>query len=311
MAQPASVIWVKLRSSTLSFICVWPRKSSLNFASTRVVGDSASAAAGDTRAARPSLPSGLERNFRPSSAGSRRKAGARATRPASPMRLELKSRPTSAGSRRKAGARATISASPMPNSFRVRALSRGRAPRPRAAASAEAPASPTCTWRKLTEVKAGSAPAPSPAISRCTPSGPSPVPQMRSRLSCSSAGRTDPSDPSNVRSAAERPLQGKGHCRAMAAERPLSSSFASRSSLKLRMPILRHSVATAASWSVLSCCRSACVRARSSGLTLLKSTAIHGSSTLHSLLKMVRCWSSLSFESAIAARPRARAVVEL
>jgi len=73
-AQPASVTWVFMRLSSLSFV------------STPVGGDSAPAGGGGgaTRAARPSSPKGLPKRLRCSSAGRRRKAGARATSPASP-----------------------------------------------------------------------------------------------------------------------------------------------------------------------------------------------------------------------------------
>eukprot|EP00964_Phaeocystis_antarctica_P038875 scaffold22239_cov60-Phaeocystis_antarctica.AAC.1 len=86
--------------------------------------------------------------------------------------------------------------------FRKRILSRGRAPRPRAAASSEAPALPTCIYPVSKVVRAGSAPAPSPSASSCTP-GPADLSQRRS---VSSAGSTEPSVPSNVRSAGERCL---------------------------------------------------------------------------------------------------------
>eukprot|EP00964_Phaeocystis_antarctica_P034221 scaffold19439_cov56-Phaeocystis_antarctica.AAC.3 len=166
-----------------------------------------------------------------------------------------------------------------------RASSRGRAPRPRAAASAEAPASYTSMLRER-PATAGSAPTPSPSASRCTPSG---TAELSKSLSVSSAGSTDPSVPSNVRSVAERP--SLDHL----------TTFASRSSLQLRIPTLWHSAATA-SWSAFSCCRSACVAVHSSMVMLLKSTATPGSSTLHSWLKTMRCSSPLSAASAIAAR---------
>eukprot|EP00964_Phaeocystis_antarctica_P062857 scaffold37703_cov61-Phaeocystis_antarctica.AAC.2 len=86
-------------------------------------------------------------------------------------------------------------------------------------------------------------------------------------------------------------------------------NFASRSSLQFRggkgesYPVsdvspsrianLRHSTA-AASCSVLSCCRSACVCPHSSRLALLKATATRGSSTLHSWTKMIPSSSPLS-----------------
>eukprot|EP00964_Phaeocystis_antarctica_P157415 scaffold127587_cov72-Phaeocystis_antarctica.AAC.3 len=108
--------------------------------------------------------------------------------------------------------------------FRVRFLSRGRAPRPRAAASAEAPASPTCIPPKARKYTAGSAPARSPSASRCTPSGPA-APKKSKMVSSLSAGSTEPSVPSVVRSVAERPLL----CQLTA--------VASRSSLQL-VPIL-------------------------------------------------------------------------
>eukprot|EP00964_Phaeocystis_antarctica_P153043 scaffold121121_cov66-Phaeocystis_antarctica.AAC.1 len=100
---------------------------------------------------------------------------------------------------------------------RARSLSRGRAPRPRAAASADAPASPI-------------APAPSPSTSRCTPSGPA-APELSWSVRCRSAGSTDPSVPSVARSVAERPLSIQ------------RTSLASRSSLQLRIPSLRHNAA--------------------------------------------------------------------
>eukprot|EP00964_Phaeocystis_antarctica_P124924 scaffold88567_cov61-Phaeocystis_antarctica.AAC.6 len=131
--QPASVNWVQLRLSSLSFVSTPAGRGS-------APGGGGSA----TRAARPSSPSGLSWRLRRSSAGSRCKAGARATSPTSPMA---------------ALTRWSLS-------------SRGRAPRPRAAASAEAPASPTCMRMIASSVTAGSVPAPSPAASRCTPSRP-------------------------------------------------------------------------------------------------------------------------------------------
>eukprot|EP00964_Phaeocystis_antarctica_P120557 scaffold84286_cov63-Phaeocystis_antarctica.AAC.1 len=216
----------------------------------------------------------------------------RAARPSSPSGLYERRRLSSAGSRRKASARATSAASPMPALVRLRSLSRGMAPRPRAAASAEAPASPTCIPSVANRVTAGSAPAPSPSASRCTPSGPA---ELSTRLSIWSAGSTEPSVPNNSRSAAERPLKTE------------STDFASRSSLQLRSPTLRQN-AVAASWSALSCCSSACVAVRSSLLMVLKATAWRGSSTLHSWTKRMRCSSPLSFDSAIAARARARDV---
>eukprot|EP00964_Phaeocystis_antarctica_P131798 scaffold95782_cov54-Phaeocystis_antarctica.AAC.2 len=160
----------------------------------------------------------------------------------------------------------------MPASPRLRVLSRGRAPRPRAAANARAPASPKCILLKESQVTAGSAPAPSPSASRCTPSGPA---EFSTRPSCSSAGSTEPSVPSNAISVAVRPLSTE--------QSPLSS----RSSLQLRSP-------------TLSCGSSACVAVRSSLLALLKATARRGSSTLHSWTKTLPCSSPLSFESAIA-----------
>eukprot|EP00964_Phaeocystis_antarctica_P045910 scaffold26467_cov48-Phaeocystis_antarctica.AAC.1 len=168
--------------------------------------------------------------------------------------------------------------------FRRRVLSRGRAPRPRAAASAEAPASPTCIYMSWIPVTAGSAPTPSPAASRCTPSG---LAAGSRRHSDSSAGSTEPSVPSVARSSAERPLLYQ------------SISFASRSSLQLRSPTLRHN-AEAASWSAFSCGSSACVAVRSSLQVLLKATAVRGSSALHSWVKRMRCSSPLSAASAIA-----------
>eukprot|EP00964_Phaeocystis_antarctica_P020889 scaffold11561_cov72-Phaeocystis_antarctica.AAC.1 len=113
----------------------------------------------------------------------------------------------------------------------TRDLSRGRAPRPRAAASAEAPASPTGILR-FSEVMAGSAPVPSPSASRCTPSGLA-EPDLPSRTRYTSAGSTEPSVPSIVRSGTERPLLAQW------------IFSASRSSLQLRTPILRHSAAAA------------------------------------------------------------------
>eukprot|EP00964_Phaeocystis_antarctica_P127925 scaffold91644_cov54-Phaeocystis_antarctica.AAC.2 len=189
VAQPASVIWVFMRLSTLSF------------ASTPVVvGGAPAGGGGATRAAMPSSPSGLPWRKRVSSAGSRRKAGARAT------------------------------ASPMAALVSKRVLSRGMAPRPRAAASAEAPASPTCMILIWNLTTAGSAPAPSLSASRCTPSGPA---AGSTRISVSSAGSTEPSVPSNARSVAVGPLL----CQL--------TYFASRSSLQLRIPTLRHSAAAA------------------------------------------------------------------
>eukprot|EP00964_Phaeocystis_antarctica_P059079 scaffold35061_cov63-Phaeocystis_antarctica.AAC.2 len=110
----------------------------------------------------------------------------------------------------------------------MRDSSRGRAPRPRAAASAEAPASPTGILQSQRQVMAGSAPAPSPSASRWTPSG---LVDLSLRCRRTSAGSTAPIVPSVVRSAAERPLL----CR--------KTSLASRRSLQLRIPTLRHSAA--------------------------------------------------------------------
>ena len=62
--------------------------------------------------------------------------------------------------------------------------------------------------------------------------------------------------------------------------------------------------AAAASWSVFSCCSGARVAVRSSLLTLLKATAMPGSSTLHSCTKRMPCSSPLSADSAIATRAR-------
>eukprot|EP00964_Phaeocystis_antarctica_P061569 scaffold36809_cov56-Phaeocystis_antarctica.AAC.3 len=115
---------------------------------------------------------------------------------------------------------------------RTRLLSRGRAPRPRAAASAEAPASPTCMLESRVTVTAGSAPAPSATASRRMPSGTA-APVGSTRNSFSSAGSTGPSVPSNARSAEERPLSYQ------------RITFASRSSLQLRMPTLRHNAVAA------------------------------------------------------------------
>eukprot|EP00964_Phaeocystis_antarctica_P073878 scaffold45373_cov51-Phaeocystis_antarctica.AAC.1 len=128
--QPASVTWVCMRSSSLSF-----------FSPPIGSGSAPAGGGGATRAAMPSSPSGLPRRRRRASAGSRRKAGARATSPASPMAAKC----------------------------RARDMSRGRAPRPRAAASSEAPASPTRIPAKPRWVTAGSAPTPSPSVSRCKP----------------------------------------------------------------------------------------------------------------------------------------------
>eukprot|EP00964_Phaeocystis_antarctica_P085222 scaffold53793_cov65-Phaeocystis_antarctica.AAC.2 len=77
---------------------------------------------------------------------------------------------------------------------------------------------------------AGSALAPSPTASRCTPKGPV-APELLIRCSPSSSGSTEPSVPSVARSAAERHLLSQ------------TTVFASRSSLQLRIPILRHSAA--------------------------------------------------------------------
>eukprot|EP00964_Phaeocystis_antarctica_P137034 scaffold101519_cov60-Phaeocystis_antarctica.AAC.3 len=106
------------------------------------------------------------------------------------------------------------------------------APRPRAAASAEAPALPTCKSLIHKVLTAGSALVPSPAASRCTPSVPA-EPELSKRYSVSSADSTDPSEPSNARSAAERPLLYQLAC------------VASRSSLQLCKQALRPSAAAA------------------------------------------------------------------
>ena len=59
------------------------------------------------------------------------------------------------------------------------------------------------SWRR---VSAGSAPAPSPAASSCTPSGPDvPVGRFSMSLSSPSAGSTEPSVASVVRSVADKP----------------------------------------------------------------------------------------------------------
>eukprot|EP00964_Phaeocystis_antarctica_P115666 scaffold79647_cov59-Phaeocystis_antarctica.AAC.3 len=156
----------------------------------------------------------------------------RAAMPSSPNGLRLRPRDTRAGSRRKAGARATSVASPMAAVVRPRISSRGRAPRPRAAASAEAPASPTCVLAKARRVTAGSAPAPNPSASRCTPLGLS-APEYSMMVSTPSTGSTEPSEPSVAKSAAETPLSTH------------QTIVASRSSLQLRIPILRHNAAAA------------------------------------------------------------------
>eukprot|EP00964_Phaeocystis_antarctica_P153440 scaffold121712_cov63-Phaeocystis_antarctica.AAC.2 len=181
----------------------------------------------------------------------------------------------SAGCRSKAGAMATTPASPMAASSSTRDLSRGRAPRPRAPASAEAPASPTCIELITSMLTAGSEPAPSPSASRCTPSGP-PAPEVS----------TDPRVPSVASSTAERPLWIQ------------SAIVASRSSLQLCSPTLRHSAA-AASYSAFSCCRSACVTAHSPRLALLKSMAKRGSSGLRSPSKTTHSTSSPSVQSVV------------
>eukprot|EP00964_Phaeocystis_antarctica_P053249 scaffold31252_cov63-Phaeocystis_antarctica.AAC.4 len=186
---------------------VLPRLSTLSFASpTSVVGGVAPAGGG---------------------------GGGGATRvvmPSSLNGLQLRKRHSSTGSRRRAGARATTPASPMAVLPRWRVMSRDRAPRSKAAASADAPASPTCIPPKPSMVTAGNAPAPIPSASRCTPSGPA---DLLARTSVSSAGSTEPSVPSKARSAAVRPLL-------------LSSTyFASRSSLQLRSPTLRHNAVAA------------------------------------------------------------------
>eukprot|EP00964_Phaeocystis_antarctica_P023335 scaffold13059_cov62-Phaeocystis_antarctica.AAC.2 len=106
------------------------------------------------------------------------------------------------------------------------------APRSRAAASADAPASPTCTTSSPRLNTAGSASAPSPAISRCTPSETTST-EPSERTSSSSAGSTEPSVPSSARLSAEKPLPSQ------------TTFFASRSSLQLRSPTLRHSAAAA------------------------------------------------------------------
>ena len=142
----------------------------------------------------------------------------------------------------------------------------------------------------------GSAPAPDPAASHCTPSGSSVAwyggATSEQRPRDSSTGSSKPSEPSLVRSAAKRTLPKQ------------RINLASRRCLQLRIPILRHNAA-AASYSALSCRRSACVGTRSQRLAMLKSTATRGSSTLHSWLKTLRCWSSLSISSAISARAAA------
>eukprot|EP00964_Phaeocystis_antarctica_P086469 scaffold54758_cov53-Phaeocystis_antarctica.AAC.2 len=81
-------------------------------------------------------------------------------------------------------------------------------------------------------VTAGSAPAASPSTSRGTPSGPA-EPEPSARVSDSSAGSTEPSVPSVVRSASKRCLLSQ------------RTSAASRSSLQLRIPMFMHSAVAA------------------------------------------------------------------
>eukprot|EP00964_Phaeocystis_antarctica_P023648 scaffold13211_cov72-Phaeocystis_antarctica.AAC.1 len=83
---------------------------------------------------------------------------------------------------------------------------------------------------RVSDLTAGSAPALSPAASRCTPSG---MATSSRRTTLSSAGSTEPSVPSNARSAAVRPMVTQVAC------------FASRSALQLRSPALRPSAAAA------------------------------------------------------------------
>eukprot|EP00964_Phaeocystis_antarctica_P034422 scaffold19576_cov57-Phaeocystis_antarctica.AAC.2 len=242
-------------------------RAALDLASAACTASFAAALAGiaplsstETRAAQPASNTSVKLRLRslsffstPVVVGSAPAGGGgatRAARPSSPNRLKLRLSFSSAGRCRKAGARATSPASPMSALLRVRLLSRDRAPRPRAAASAKAPALPTCTLAKVREVTAGSAPAASPSASRCTPSGPAAPAEFSMMVSAASAGSTEPSLPSVARSTEKRPLLSQ------------KTSFASRSSLQL-IPVLRHSAA-ADSYSVLSCCRSAGISARSS-----------------------------------------------
>eukprot|EP00964_Phaeocystis_antarctica_P150421 scaffold117829_cov47-Phaeocystis_antarctica.AAC.4 len=157
----------------------------------------------------------------------------RAASPASPIELLAKPSVSRSICRRKAGARATSPESPMPVVSSWRLLSRGRAPRPMAAASAEAPASPKRIAATVRRVMAGSAPALSSSASRCTPSAPPP----QTRNSFSSAGSTEPSEPI-VPSSAEVRRSGSPFERVCH-----SIAVASRSSLQLCIPTLRHSAA--------------------------------------------------------------------
>eukprot|EP00964_Phaeocystis_antarctica_P099786 scaffold65577_cov66-Phaeocystis_antarctica.AAC.3 len=92
--------------------------------------------------------------------------------------------------------------------------------------------SPTYTWMSSSSITASSAPAPSLAASCCTPTGQQ-VAEISMRRSDSSAGSTEPSEPSVAHSAAVRRLSLQ------------KISFASRSSLQLRIPTLRHSAVAA------------------------------------------------------------------
>eukprot|EP00964_Phaeocystis_antarctica_P010460 scaffold5759_cov66-Phaeocystis_antarctica.AAC.3 len=115
---------------------------------------------------------------------------------------------------------------------------------------------------------AGSARAPSPATSRCTPSGPA-ASEPWPMCSSSSAGSTDPSVPNVTRSASERPLL----CQ--------KTFFASRSSLQLRSPTLRHTTLQPPR-DQPSAAAAAPASAPAARCWYYSSTARRGSSTLHS-----------------------------
>ena len=161
-------------------------------------------------------------------------------------------------------------------------MSRGRAPRPRAAASAEAPASPTCMRVRLRSVTAGSAPAPSFSASRGTPSGPA-------RWLADEVQLLERWQHRAQRAQQLQLVRGEVFVEALL-------RLAQR--LAVPMPQLAAQRFGRRSWSAFSCCRGACVAVRSSLLTLLKATAMPGSSTLHSCTKMMPCTSPLSLDRA-------------
>jgi hypothetical protein len=177
--------------------------------------------------------------------------GARAVRPSSPNGLQARLRCTSAGRRRKAGARATSPASPITDG----GVAQSEALEPRQGASAKGGGERRGAC--IAQVHAAdNQPGHGRQRARAQPLR---QPRHAFGAGCSlaeaqhlerrhCAGSTDPSVHSRARSSSERPLLYD------------ETIVVSRSSLQLRSPSLRHNAA-AASWSALSCCRSAGVSA--------------------------------------------------